>query len=53
MAAKNGGNRKPSSSWGNKILEELVQARGIDVDIKKDSNIAEILRLDRVSFHKG
>ncbi len=52
MAAKNGGNRKPSSSWGNKILEELVQARGIDVDIKKDSNIAEILRLDRNQLHK-
>ena len=43
---------QPSSSWSKKILEDLFAARGIEVDIKEDTNLAELLQRDRNQLYK-
>ncbi|NEQ37002.1 MAG: hypothetical protein F6K40_12255 [Okeania sp. SIO3I5] len=41
------GQGKGISNWGDDILEELFKQRGIDVDIKKDTNLGKLLQTDR------
>ncbi|NEO54482.1 MAG: hypothetical protein F6K54_16180 [Okeania sp. SIO3B5] len=46
------GSSDGKSSWSNKIIEDLFEQRGINVDIKKDTNLGKLLQQDRSQPHK-